>query len=72
MSVDIQAPPEQIWALLTRPEDMTRWNSTLTSIEGNIELGGTVRMQVPEAPGRTFKVKVTRLRAQQRDGVARR
>jgi hypothetical protein len=32
----------------------------LTSIEGNIELGGTVRMQVPEAPGRTFKVKVTR------------
>ena len=32
----------------------------MTSIEGNIELGGTVRMQVPEAPGRTFKVKVTR------------
>ena len=60
MSVDIEAPPEQIWALLTRPEEMTRWNSTLTSIEGNIELGGTVRMQVPEAPGRTFKVKITR------------
>ena len=61
VSADIQAPAEKIWALLTRPEDMTRWNSTLTSIEGNIELGGTVRMQVPEAPGRTFKVKVTRL-----------
>ena len=60
VSADIQAPPEKIWALLTRPEDMTRWNSTLTSIEGNIELGGTVRMRVPEAPGRTFKVKVTR------------
>ena len=40
---------------------MTDWNSTLTSIEGNIELGGTVRMQVPEAPGRTFTVKVTQL-----------
>jgi uncharacterized protein YndB with AHSA1/START domain len=60
VSADIQAPPAKIWALLTRPEDMTRWNSTLTSIEGNIELGGTVRMRVPEAPGRTFKVKVTR------------
>ena len=60
VSADIQAPPEKIWSLLTRPEDMTRWNSTMTSIEGNIELGGTVRMRVPEAPGRTFKVKVTR------------
>ncbi len=60
VAADIQAPPEKIWALLTRPEGMTRWNSTLTSIEGNIELGGTVRMRVPEAPGRTFKVKVTR------------
>lgn len=60
MSTDIQAPPEKIWALLTRADDMVRWNSTLTSVEGNVELGGTVRMRVPEAPGRTFKVKVTK------------
>lgn len=59
VSADIDAPPEKVWALLTRAEGMTDWNSTLTSIEGNIELGGTVRMQVPEAPGRTFTVKVT-------------
>ena len=39
---------------------MTAWNSTLTSLEGDIALGGTVRMQVPEAPGRTFTVEVTR------------
>ncbi len=38
---------------------MTRWNSTLTSIEGDIAPSGTVRMRVPEAPGRTFTVKVT-------------
>jgi uncharacterized protein YndB with AHSA1/START domain len=60
VSTDIQAPPEKIWALLTRADDMVRWNSTLTSVEGNVELGGTVRMRVPEAPGRTFKVKVTK------------
>lgn len=47
-------------ALLTRADDMVRWNSTLTNVEGNIEPGGTVEMQVPEAPGRTFKIKVTR------------
>ena len=59
VSAEIQAPPKKIWAILTRAEGMTDWNSTLTSLEGDIELGGTVRMQVPEAPGRTFTVKVT-------------
>ena len=61
VSTDIQAPPEKIWTILTRVDRMTEWNSTLTSIEGDVELGGMVRMQVPEAPGRTFTVKVTRL-----------
>jgi len=60
VSAEIQAPPERIWTILTRADRMVEWNSTLTSIEGDIEPGGTVRMQVPEAPGRTFKVKVTR------------
>jgi hypothetical protein len=61
VSAEIKSPPDKIWALLTRVDDMVRWNSTLTSIEGNVEPGGTVKMQVPEAPGRTFTVKVTRL-----------
>jgi len=60
VSAEIQAPPDKVWAILTRADDMVRWNSTLTSMEGDIEPGGTVKMQVPEAPGRTFKVKVTR------------
>ena len=60
VSAEIHAPPENVWAILTRADGMTDWNSTLTSLEGDIELGGTVRMQVPEAPGRTFTVKVTR------------
>ena len=61
VSAEIKAPPEKVWTLLTRVDDMVRWNSTLTSIEGTVEPGGTVTMQVPEAPDRTFKVKVTRL-----------
>ncbi len=56
---DVTAPASKIWSLLTNPGDMTRWNSTLESIEGAIELGGVVKMRVPEAPGRTFKIKVT-------------
>lgn len=60
VAVEIRAPAERVWALLTDAEDMARWNSTLTTIEGPIELGSTVRMRVPEAPDRTFKPKVTR------------
>ena len=60
VAVEIGAPAERVWAILTNAGDMTRWNSTLTSIEGPIELGSTVRMRVPEAPTRTFKPKVTR------------
>lgn len=59
VSADIEAAPQTVWALLTRADDMLNWNSTLTSVEGSVEPGGTVRMQVPEAPGRTFKIKVT-------------
>jgi uncharacterized protein YndB with AHSA1/START domain len=60
VSTEIKAAPEKVWVLLTRADDMVRWNSTLVSVEGKVEPGGTVKMQVPEATGRTFRVKVTR------------
>jgi uncharacterized protein YndB with AHSA1/START domain len=60
VAVEIRAPVERVWAILTDADDMTRWNSTLTSVEGPIELGSIVKMRVPEAPDRTFKPKVTR------------
>jgi hypothetical protein len=60
VSTEIKAGPDKVWGLLTRADDMVRWNSTLTSVQGRVEPGGTVIMQVPEAPGRTFKIKVTR------------
>jgi uncharacterized protein YndB with AHSA1/START domain len=59
VSAVISAPPDRVWRLLTDTSHMVSWNSTLTSIEGNVELGGTVRMRVPEAPGRVFAVKVS-------------
>ena len=60
VAVEIQAPVERVWTVLTDADDMARWNSTLTNVEGPIELGSTVKMRVPEAPDRTFKPKVTR------------
>jgi hypothetical protein len=58
VSNSIKASPEKIWKLLTDAENYTKWNTTLESLEGNIALGGTVKMKVPQAPGRIFKVKV--------------
>jgi hypothetical protein len=58
VSNTIKANPEKIWKLLTDAANYTKWNSTLSSLEGNISFGGTVKMKVPQAPGRIFKVKV--------------
>src|SRR5215831_6051447 len=41
VSAVISAPADRIWSLLTDTSHMVGWNSTLTSIEGNVELGGT-------------------------------
>jgi uncharacterized protein YndB with AHSA1/START domain len=59
VTADIGATPERIWQLLTDADDMLRWNSTLTGMAGTIGPGGTVRMEVPEAPGQVFEVQVT-------------
>lgn len=59
VTADIAATPERIWQLLTNADDMVRWNSTLTSMEGLIGPSGTVKMEVPEAPGTVFEIDVT-------------
>ncbi|MBL8742287.1 MAG: SRPBCC domain-containing protein [Myxococcales bacterium] len=61
VSCTIAAPPERIWALLTNAEDFPRWNSTVSKVGGTIQLGEKLALEVPAAPGRTFKPKVTQL-----------
>jgi hypothetical protein len=55
----IAASAERIWSLLTDPPRFPSWNSTVTSLEGPIALGETLKIQVKAAPGRVFKPKVT-------------
>lgn len=61
--VDVAAPPERVWALLTDADAQRRWNTTLTRIEGPIAVGKKVTLEVAAAPGRTFKPKVTAMDA---------
>jgi len=57
----IAAPSTTVWNLLTDLDAQSKWNSTLTSIEGKIALGERVSFRVPEAPGQKFAPRVVRL-----------
>jgi hypothetical protein len=54
----IDAPATTVWNLLTDLRAQSKWNSTLTSIEGKVALGERVLFKVPDAPGQTFNPKV--------------
>jgi uncharacterized protein YndB with AHSA1/START domain len=58
VSIEIRADPPILWALLTKASDYPRWNSTVTSIEGNIALGGKIKLKSKLDSKRTFKLKV--------------
>jgi hypothetical protein len=61
VSCDIRARPEAIWALLTDAARFPAWNSTVTSLEGQIAVGQRLALRVKLDPKRTFKPRVTRL-----------
>jgi hypothetical protein len=69
----IAAPPERLWALLTRPTEWASWTSTVTSIEGDCRVGQKLKLRVPLSE-RTFTPKVAELTPHQRmvwsDGAA--
>ncbi len=58
VSIEIKADAAIVWALLTKASDYPRWNSTVTSIEGNIALGETIKLKSILDAKRTFKLKV--------------
>ena len=61
VSIRIDAKAEKIWALLTNGAEYPRWNSTVTSIAGQIALGQKIQLRVPIAPKRVFELKVSEL-----------
>src|SRR5690349_19396965 len=47
-----------VWALLTRASDFSRWNSTVTSVKGEIKEGETIELKATLDEKRTFKLKI--------------
>jgi uncharacterized protein YndB with AHSA1/START domain len=57
----IEAAPEVIWRVLTDTAAWPDWDSGVTSVEGQPELGETLAIRVEANPGRAFPVKVVTL-----------
>lgn len=64
--IHIEAPAERVWAILTNAREWTSWNTTVDKVEGDIVLGGTVKVFAKVSPGRAFPVKVRELVANER------
>jgi hypothetical protein len=65
VEVNIRANATVIWGLLTHAQDFSRWNSTVSSIEGQIREGERLRLHVP-GTDRTFTPKVSGVVANER------
>jgi hypothetical protein len=58
-SINIKAPPEKIWGILTDGAHWPAWDPSAIRIEGRIALGETVTAYTKLSPDRAFPVKVT-------------
>ena len=58
VALNIRAPAARIWTLLTDAKGFSRWNSTVTQVEGQIAEGERLRVHVPGTK-RTFTPTVS-------------
>ena len=58
VSTTIFADPAIVWALLTHASDFPRWNSTVTSVKGEIREDGGIELKSTLDEKRTFKLKI--------------
>ena len=58
VSAEINTSKDKIWSILVDGPNYPKWNSTVTSIEGKIEQGCSIKLKSTLDPKRTFKLKV--------------
>jgi len=58
VALNIRADASTIWSLLTNANDFPRWNSMVTSVEGQIREGEHLRLHVPGS-NRVFTPRVS-------------
>ena len=58
-SVQINAPAEKVWEILTDASSWNQWNTTIERIDGAIVLGNKVTIVTKLNPGHAFPLKIT-------------
>jgi uncharacterized protein YndB with AHSA1/START domain len=56
----IEAPPEDVWAVLADSAGWSTWDSGVDGVDGVLAPGKQVTIRSAAAPGRAFPVRVTR------------
>ncbi len=64
--IEIQAPADKIWRILSVLPSWPQWNSTVERTVGNIARGAKVTVFVKQSPSRAFPLRVTALDAPHR------
>jgi len=62
----IDAPTSVVWGLLTDAASYDDWNDAVLSLDGPIAEGETIELVSTASPKRTFKLKVSEMRAPSR------
>jgi hypothetical protein len=65
-SIDIDAPPERVWAVLLDTAKWPEWDPSCERIEGTVAPGAKIRAFSKLSPGRAFPVKVAELTPNER------
>jgi hypothetical protein len=65
-STTIAAEPARVWEVLTDVPSWTSWDSGVKSVEGEAQLGATMKIEPEANPGRAFPVKVAELDPERR------
>jgi len=66
VQITILADPAIVWTLLTRASDYPRWNSTVTSLQGEIKAGGAIELKSTLDEKRIFKLNIKEFVPQKR------
>src|SRR6516225_4829244 len=59
VAIQIAAPPDVVWGVLTDGSGYTKWNSTLAKFEGSVAKDQMISLVPKVAPDQTFKLKVS-------------
>lgn len=66
ISQTISSDVSTVWSLLTNAADFPKWNSTIVSLEGQIQEGEKIKLKSTLDTSRTFKLKVKEMQAEKK------